>query len=161
VREGGARLPVALVEAARAVLGHIDVDPASSAETNLTVGAGVWFAPADGLTHEWPGRVFLHPARDQAQAFVRQLLDQYRRQVTSAAIVVLGTGPGGGEWFQPLLDYLLCFPAQRQVEGSSHADEVIHGSLVYLGAEEARFIDRFRQFGPIVKRVDRSGAHNS
>jgi hypothetical protein len=54
--------PPAVVEAARRVLGGIDLDPASCAEANATVGAFQFFAsPADGLLKRWSGRVFLNP----------------------------------------------------------------------------------------------------
>lgn len=58
--------PSLIVEAARAVLGEIDLDPASCALANQTVGASVWYGPGsphgeDGLAEPWGGRVFLNP----------------------------------------------------------------------------------------------------
>lgn len=55
--------PTELVEAARDVLGHIDLDPATSQEINArTVGALRYFdAKSNGLLFPWDGNVFVNP----------------------------------------------------------------------------------------------------
>ncbi len=57
--------PTAIVEAARDVLGGIDLDPASCALGNEVVKAAAWYGPdglgPDGLVEPWCGRVFLNP----------------------------------------------------------------------------------------------------
>jgi hypothetical protein len=54
--------PPDVVEAARAVLGSIDLDPASCAEANAVVKAAHFYdQSADGLARPWAGRVFLNP----------------------------------------------------------------------------------------------------
>ena len=54
--------PSPYVEAARQVLGAIDLDPASCARANETVkAAGFFDIDADGVTQDWPGRVFMNP----------------------------------------------------------------------------------------------------
>lgn len=54
---------VALV---RAVLGDIDLDPASSAEANKVIRAREYFTSrTNGLDREWGGRVFLNPPGGQ------------------------------------------------------------------------------------------------
>ena len=79
--QGGAEwyTPSPIVEAARALMGGIDWDPASSAEANETVRAGR-FATAqdDGLSVEWPhARTWLNPpwTRGLMGAFAERLLD--------------------------------------------------------------------------------------
>ena len=54
--------PSAYIEAARTVLGRIDLDPASTASANEVVKAESFFTSADdGLTRHWFGRVWMNP----------------------------------------------------------------------------------------------------
>lgn len=55
--------PSAIVDAARRVMGCIDLDPASSAKANERVGArGIFTVNDDGLSRPWTGRVWMnHP----------------------------------------------------------------------------------------------------
>lgn len=58
--------PAPIVDAARATLGAIDLDPASCMLGDEVVQAAAWYGPGsdhgvDGLTEPWMGRVFLNP----------------------------------------------------------------------------------------------------
>lgn len=54
--------PTHVVEAARSVLGEIDLDPASSELANRTVRAArIFTIEDDGFDRPWHGRVFLNP----------------------------------------------------------------------------------------------------
>ncbi len=55
--------PTDIVEAARAVLGRIDVDPATTEEINRRNVRALKFYTAEdpGLSQNWPGSVFLNP----------------------------------------------------------------------------------------------------
>src|SRR5206468_3298175 len=54
--------PPWLVEAARLVLGGIDLDPASCLAAQQVVQAPTWYSAAqDGLAQPWRGRMWLNP----------------------------------------------------------------------------------------------------
>jgi hypothetical protein len=54
--------PAKYIAAARAVLGGIDLDPASNAIAQATVRAGRYYSKDDdGLAQPWHGRVWLNP----------------------------------------------------------------------------------------------------
>jgi hypothetical protein len=91
--------PLAIIEAARAVMGTIDVDPASSPEANEAVQATTYFTEdddglveacgADGLImRAWYGRVFLNPPGGQVRRFWETLLMNVALGNTSEAIWV-------------------------------------------------------------------------
>jgi phage N-6-adenine-methyltransferase len=151
--------PAPYVEAARRVLGAIDLDPASCAEANATVKAARYFTEQDdGLRHDWPGRVWLNPPYGgQAGAFVARLIDQHAKAITTAAIVLLNANSVSSQWFHPLWDRLLMFthrriqftsPANPDASASTHGDV-----FVYFGPDEPLFITTFADFGPVLRRV--------
>ena len=54
--------PPEVIAAARAVMGGIDVDPATCAGAQRIVQATMWYdKERDGLKHDWPCRVWLNP----------------------------------------------------------------------------------------------------
>jgi hypothetical protein len=70
--------PPKYIELARAVLGEIDLDPASSEKAQEAVRAKRYFTAADqGLRHEWRGRVWLNPP--YAQPLIGQFVLRWLR----------------------------------------------------------------------------------
>ena len=77
--------PAGVVVAARAVMGRIDLDPASTAHANETVKAKtIYTVEDDGLTKPWRGRVFLNPPFS-AQV-KRAFCDRLRESVASGDV---------------------------------------------------------------------------
>ncbi len=151
--------PAQYVEAARRVLGEIDLDPASCNEANKTIRAGRYFAEKDdGLAHDWPGRVWLNPPYCGLQGpFVQKLIAEYEAGRTRAAVILVNANSTDAGWFAPLFDFPLCFVRGRMNFHSPSTDKSspTHGSVfAYLGPDEDRFIAEFAALGPVVKRVD-------
>ena len=83
--------PGRYVEAARAVLGSIDLDPASSAIAQKTVEAAIFFTEKqDGLKQKWSGKVWCNPpyANPQIQHFTDKLLSEYAAGNVTAAVML-------------------------------------------------------------------------
>lgn len=149
--------PAKYIEAARRVLGAIDLDPASCLAANETVRAARFYAAEDdGLSQPWAGRVWVNPPYGGlAGKFVARLLGQHTAGHVTAAIALVNASTDAG-WFQSLWDHALCFtdhrvdftPGEGQQSGGS-----AHGSvLAYLGPTPDVFEREFARFGAIVDR---------
>jgi hypothetical protein len=157
--------PIEYLAAVRAVLGDIDLDPASSVLANERVGARRYFTKADdGLTHDWPGRVFLNPpyGRDEGadsnqERWSHRLIDQYRRDITSAAVLLVNATPSN-KWWAPLWDFPICF-TERRVRfwgpDGEQSSPTHSNAFVYLGADVDAFDQVFSRFGVVAVRRTR------
>ena len=77
--------PAGVVVAARAVMGRIDLDPASTSGANETVRAkAIYTVEDDGLTQPWRGRVFLNPPF--SAKIKRAFCDRLRESVASGDV---------------------------------------------------------------------------
>ena len=143
------RTPRKFLDAARAVMGAIDLDPASGAEANVTVKAAKFYTEADnGLERPWKGRVWLNPPYGgEARLFTDRLLKEYQIGNVSAACLLVNSHPTETKWFQELFAYPVCFVAGRIDFGGPSRDvstSSTHGSaVVYLGEQEGKFVKSF------------------
>ncbi len=148
--------PIEYLDSARAVLGAIDVDPASAGAANENVQAAVYYtAETDGLLQDWPGRVWLNPPWGGAQAtFVNKLLQQFDAGITTEAILLVNAHSTDTTWFQPLWNHILCFTDHRINFYGTEGGGSTHGSVfIYLGPNSERFAEEFQQWGVVVVRV--------
>lgn len=117
--------PTPIVEAAREVMGSIDLDPASHEEANERVRAARFFdAEINGLEREWSGRVFLNPpggklgAKSLTGLFWSKLMRHYVSLRVPEAIWIgysleqLQTLQHAESNFSPL-DFSMCVPRRR------------------------------------------------
>lgn len=84
--------PSEYIEAARRVMGRIDLDPASSAIANGVVMADKFYsADDDGLSHEWAGRVWMNPpySSDLIWQFAAKLRKHYQAGDVVEAIALV------------------------------------------------------------------------
>lgn len=144
--------PPLYIEAARRVMGGIDLDPASSREANLVVMAeGIYTYEDDGLAHDWHGRIWLNPPyKDLGPQFVRHLLLQVDAGHVSQAIVCLNANSVGSRWFAPLWDHALCFSHHRPAFNGPGCAPSKSAVFVGVRVDPDVFAAEFRRFGPVV-----------
>ena len=153
--------PPAYIEAARSVLGEIDLDPASSAPANDVVKASQFFSLADdGLAQPWHGRVWLNPP--YAQPLIAHFADKLAASVRAGdvtAAVVLVNNATETDWFCTLASTAsaICFPEGRVRfwTPAREAESVpLQGQAVlYTGPARDRFCQEFGSFGVVLVKA--------
>lgn len=148
--------PTEYVEAVRAALGAIDLDPASTEHANRVVKAARFFTrDDDGLARAWPGRVYLNPpygtegGESNQARWSRRLVEQHRVGVTVAAVLLVNATPSN-LWWEPLARFPVCFTRGRIrfYNEAGPAEQPTHSNaFVYLGPSPERFFDAFRPIG--------------
>lgn len=153
--------PAEYIEAARDVMGGIDLDPASCDMAQQTVKAGAFFTKEmDGLARPWFGRVFLNPpygttsGESNQGIWATRLIEEYECQRVEAGILLVKAALGY-EWFESLwYDWPVCFPRQRlsfsMPDGSSDGQSKQGSALFYFGNDIERFTGVFRAFGRVI-----------
>lgn len=107
--------PSPFVEAAREVMGGIDLDPASHEEANRTVKADRFFsAEDDGLKQRWFGRIFVNPPGGLVPEFWRKFISlEYVEGIwIGYSLEQLQTLQQIGAEMSPM-DFTICITAKR------------------------------------------------
>lgn len=161
--------PVRYIEAARRVMGSIDLDPASCELANRTVKAERFYTEKqNGLILPWLGRIWLNPPyskidnRSGIEAFIHKLIGEYDNGNVEQALLLV-TVRTEAAWYQPLWRFMICFPdhilhfykpdRRGNIDKDSRHGHFFGTSIVYLGPHEQKFVEEFSQFGTIAKRV--------
>lgn len=148
--------PPEFVEAARKVMGGIDLDPASCPEANKVVQADKFFGEAEnGLEQEWTGRVWMNPpyAAGLNDKFCTKLRDSYIADTVSEAVVLVNNATETA-WFQTLarVANALCLPSGRISFWRPDRESLspLQGqAFLYLGANIDAFRAEFGRFGVV------------
>lgn len=149
--------PAEYIKMARKVLGEIDLDPATHAQTQKIIQAAKFFTEEDdGLAHEWNGRVWLNPpyAQPLIGQFVSKLCSEYKAGRVTAAIM-LTHNYTDTEWFHEAAGtaVAICFTRGRvkfyKPDGTIAAPTQGQ-AFFYFGDDVALFAARFKSFGFVV-----------
>jgi ParB family chromosome partitioning protein len=150
--------PEQYVEAAREVMGEIDLDPASSAQANTIVQAQeIYTADDNGLDQDWAGRIWMNPpyASELIGPFAEKMAASFEAGDVTEAIVLVNNATET-QWFQRLARSAkaICFPERRIRFWNAEAEvgAPLQGqAFLYLGENHARFAAKFAEFGLIVE----------
>lgn len=149
--------PAQFIEAARAVLGGFDLDPASSEIANRTVKADRIFTQEDnGLKQEWPvGRIWMNPP--YAQPLMGQFADRFAAEVRRGSEgIVLVNNATETAWFQTMAAECsaICFPKSRikfvDPDGNASGAPLQGQAIIYSGPDPEVFQEAFAPFGLVV-----------
>lgn len=146
--------PTEYVEAARACLGGIDLDPATSPLAQDTIRAARFFTrDDDGLRHDWQGRIWLNPpyAQPDIARFIEKLLGEFEAGRASQAIL-LTHNYTDTSWFHAAAERsaAICFTRGRLrfVSATGELAAPTQGqAFFYFGPAVPRFQETFSSFG--------------
>ena len=147
--------PPEIIEAARKVLGRIDLDPFSSEQANKTVKA-VEFYSSDAFERQWWGNVWMnHPfSRKMNPLCIKKLCDAFEvGEIEEACCITFAAT--SEKWFQPLHNYPQCYLVPRTnyyLPDGTKKKGVTKGSVVtYLGSRsrDLVFAKYFQDLGEV------------
>jgi phage N-6-adenine-methyltransferase len=146
--------PVQYIEAARRVLGAIDLDPASCELANETVLATEFYTlEIDGLKQPWLGNVWLNPPYSGGS--IVPFISKYAEEIQSGQIdagIVLVNNATETQWFKELVSISLAavFATGRIkfVSPEGEKNSPLQGQVfLYYGDNIDLFLAEFAQFG--------------
>lgn len=144
--------PPEYIEAARKVMGSIDLDPASSDIANRMVGAKQYFTKTNtGLNKPWVGNVFMNPP--YASDLVKQFSSKFAREVGNIKRgIVLVNNATETAWFRELIDcasaVVFTSGRVRFLDPQGNPGAPLQGqAIIYSGDRPQVFLEEFKKFG--------------
>lgn len=148
--------PQSVIDRVVQTLGGIDLDPCSNSRRSPVVPAKHHFTKRDdGLSRQWHGRVFMNPPYGrEVKRWVSHLCGEYHAGRVHSAIALLHARTDTA-WFHFFRDYSLCFVRGRlRFRGQGTNSAPFPSVLIYMGTNEARFIESFSDLGDVYRRAD-------
>jgi len=160
--------PDEYLNAARELMGGIDIDPATDEIAQKRIQAKVYYTKeTNGLDKIWQGRLLLCPPYQEGliQKFIFKAISEYRLVNVSEGIILTHTNETHADYFQMLLgassaccfvrDYIRWVSGHTEEEYSMeqlgvkwHPEYTKHGNaVVYLGINSDSFKTIFTKFG--------------
>lgn len=146
--------PEEYINAARSVMGHIDLDPASCEYANRIIQADTYYtAEDDGLSKEWSGRVWMNPP------YIGELIplfcDKLKKHVLNKDIeqaIVLVNNATETVWFSTLVSIASAIIFSRgrirYYTPEGKAGTPLQGqAFIYIGNTPEKFLEIFCPFG--------------
>lgn len=142
--------PEKYIEAARTVMGTIDLDPASNEFANEVVKAEKYFDEStNGLEQEWFGNIWLNPPYSTA------LIPKFADKITSSRFnqaIVLVNNATETAWFRKMVDKAsaIVFTTGRikfRKRDGTHGTPLQGQAIMYFGTKPYMFLNVFKQFG--------------
>lgn len=142
--------PAEYINAARSVMGTIDLDPASNEYANETVRASTYYTEeTNGLEKEWFGNIWLNPP--YSTALIKEFSDKVATSSFDQAIILVNNATDTS-WFKTLVSKAsaIVFTSGRirfeKRDGAKGAP--LQGqAFLYCGENPQRFIDVFSKYG--------------
>jgi hypothetical protein len=170
--------PQIFIDAARELMGEIDLDPATDEIAQRRIKAKVYHTKEpdkDAFKFEWYGKMILCPPYKIGliDKFMEKTIDQWDKGNITEAIIMPHTSTTQEEWFQLMFKRCNAFCLLRErvkwVKGHK-ADELFykklgmpwdheysdHGSCIfYLGPQVDKFARIYSQFGEVMVHYEK------
>ena len=153
--------PAQYIEAARAVMGEIDLDPASNEIAQRTVRALEYFdQKTNGLGQPWHGRVFLNPPYNYplVAEFIRKLISEHDAKRVTTAVLLTNNNTDTRWWHEAASGAAaVCFTLGRInfYKADGQITQPTNGqTFFYFGADPIAFASLFDCFGLIMRTPD-------
>lgn len=152
--------PSEYIESARAVMGSIDIDPASNDMAQETVKAGIYYtAEEDGLSKDWSGNAWMNPPYTARviNKFIEKMVSHYEQGDVRQAIVLTNNNTDTS-WFHlgAKSAAAICFTSGRinfLKRDGSRSSPTNGQAFFYFGSSPDKFKDEFSKHGLVMVKA--------
>lgn len=146
-----------IIECARAVMGGIDLDPASHPAANRVVRAAMFFTLVDnGLVQQWHGRVWCNPPFAKWDLWVPKLLEEWQSGRIEEMCVLIATRSLTTRCVAPALESsaAICILTGRiPFWGPKATNSPDDGhAILYYGTHPSSFASHFSNLGQVYEK---------